>query len=250
MKIKSIEIIDLDQEIDVHDIEVDKDHDFICQDVILHNSRLCQGLHLRKYTLDLKPIGHNISYPVVGGPPFHWNSLVEGTKILTDKGEIPIENIKVGDMVLTHKGRFKRVYCTMSKTVRNEIIRTFITDTNRSLSGTNEHPILTFLDGWKTFENVDIGDGVFNYTKEKHDTDDYTHVKIKDECLLRSSEVCFYFGVPDISGGAIFYEETDSGLYNGILKFQIMFDTGVDSCSDASRMVVYPTVSFAQGVGA
>jgi DNA-cytosine methyltransferase len=40
----------------------------------------------------------------------------EGTLITTDKGLVAIEEIKEGDMVLTHKNRFKKVLYTMAKT--------------------------------------------------------------------------------------------------------------------------------------
>ena len=34
---------------------------------------------------------------------------VAGTLVLTDRGYIPIEDVKVGDMVLTHKNRYQKV---------------------------------------------------------------------------------------------------------------------------------------------
>lgn len=48
---------------------------------------------------------------VIGFPP----CFVAGTQVLTDKGYKSIEEIQVGDMVLTHKGRYRRVYDVMSK---------------------------------------------------------------------------------------------------------------------------------------
>jgi len=48
---------------------------------------------------------HGTPDVLVGGSP----CFVAGTLVLTDKKLVPIEDIRVGDMVLTHKGRFKRV---------------------------------------------------------------------------------------------------------------------------------------------
>ena len=49
----------------------------------------------------------NIDLLMGGSPCFGGKSLV-----LTNKGYIPIENIKIGDRVMTHRGRFKKVLKT------------------------------------------------------------------------------------------------------------------------------------------
>jgi intein/homing endonuclease len=41
--------------------------------------------------------------------------LVPGTKIYTDKGIVNIEDVKIGDMVITHKGRFRRINNIITK---------------------------------------------------------------------------------------------------------------------------------------
>lgn len=48
---------------------------------------------------------------LIGFPP----CFVAGTKVMTKKGIKNIEDVVVGDYVLTHKGRYKRVYSVMSK---------------------------------------------------------------------------------------------------------------------------------------
>jgi phage terminase large subunit-like protein len=56
--------------------------------------------------------------PFIKGYPVKWANdvitqcLVAGTLIITDNGVIPIEDICVGDRVLTHKGRFRPVLAT------------------------------------------------------------------------------------------------------------------------------------------
>ena len=59
---------------------------------------------------------------------------VAGTLILTNNGQVPIENIKVGDMVLTREG-YKPVEITTSS--YKKVI------TNLGLTGTSNHPIIT-----------------------------------------------------------------------------------------------------------
>ena len=57
-----------------------------------------------------------------------------GTLILTyDKGHTPIEDIRIGDLVLTHKGRWRKVTSTMQRTA----------DTTFELSGIGFHSIIT-----------------------------------------------------------------------------------------------------------
>lgn len=56
-----------------------------------------------------------------GKPDVIWASpdcFLAGTLVWTDRGYVPIEEIKCMDMVLTHKGRFKRVYRTIKKNDR------------------------------------------------------------------------------------------------------------------------------------
>lgn len=46
---------------------------------------------------------------------FGFPCFAKGTYILTEKGYIPIEDISVGDKVLTHKGRWRKVTATMHR---------------------------------------------------------------------------------------------------------------------------------------
>jgi IMP dehydrogenase/GMP reductase len=47
---------------------------------------------------------------------------VAGTKVITNNGEKNIEKIKNGDVVLTHRGRYKKVIGTSTRQEENEII--------------------------------------------------------------------------------------------------------------------------------
>lgn len=59
-----------------------------------------------------------------------------GTMVLTDKGYVPIENVEVGTMVLTHKGRWRKVIETMVKTSE-----TYKLKGNITIETTAEHPV-------------------------------------------------------------------------------------------------------------
>ena len=73
--------------------------------------------------------------------------LVAGTMVLTDHGEVPIEDIRVGDMVLTHLG-YRRV--TASGITRPEPadIWRMTCEDGTVLEGTYDHPMIT-TDGIK-----------------------------------------------------------------------------------------------------
>jgi len=45
-----------------------------------------------------------------------------GTLVLTDKGLIPIESIHVGDRVLTHKGRYRKVVATRKQMAKDTVL--------------------------------------------------------------------------------------------------------------------------------
>jgi hypothetical protein len=70
--------------------------------------------------------------------------VVPGTKVVTDRGELPIEAIKIGDLVLTHAGTFEKVTRCYERTVTNHPIyklqnREIV---NGTLEITDNHPIL------------------------------------------------------------------------------------------------------------
>jgi intein/homing endonuclease len=61
---------------------------------------------------ELSPSG-NIKYGAPEG--YHDDCLKEGTLIKTINGYIPIEDIKIGDLVLTHKNRYRKVVNSIKK---------------------------------------------------------------------------------------------------------------------------------------
>jgi len=66
-----------------------------------------------------------------------------GAQVRTHSGEKPIEEITVGDEVLTHQGRWRRVYHTMTRPYHGNIYNIrFYGDSRRKLQVTAEHPLL------------------------------------------------------------------------------------------------------------
>lgn len=105
-----------------------------------------------------------------------WNCLVRGnTKIYTSEGWKNVKDIRVGDLVLTHKGRFRKVLRLLSDLPKNnwyrtpqEIITIKFKNPNTqsedirgrySLKTTAEHRYLT-PNGWVEARNLKVGDKI------------------------------------------------------------------------------------------
>lgn len=76
-----------------------------------------------------------------GEVPFSMACVRAGTPILTIDGYRPIEDIKVGDTVLTHLGKWKRVNATMSRDVDEYCEVSFVSWGNRTLEITPNHSV-------------------------------------------------------------------------------------------------------------
>ena len=97
--------------------------------------------------------------------PLHFNAIMEGSTITTSVGEKPIENIRIGDLVLTHRGRFMPVTAVMSKRFDGNI-RTFKSDSGGILRTTDEHPICTSARGWVRADALRRGDKLFQHSEK------------------------------------------------------------------------------------
>lgn len=94
-----------------------------------------------------------------------------GAKVRTKIGEKSIEEIVVGDQVLTHKGRYRKVYHTMKRPYKGKIFTiNYYGDSKASLRVTEEHPLFvckrqrkeyrntTFNPQWLRADEVETGD--------------------------------------------------------------------------------------------
>lgn len=84
--------------------------------------------------------GKEVEYPPI--KPI-LGCLLSGQEIVTENGVKSVENIEVGDKVLTHKGRYKKVTRTMTRRHSGTFYRIKLAHgTKRELVLTDEHPIL------------------------------------------------------------------------------------------------------------
>ncbi len=88
--------------------------------------------------------------------------LLAGQEIITADGVKNVEDVRVGDMVLTHQGRFRRVLRTMRRPYQGQAYTVSLGGRyGRTLTLTEEHPVLVRTrDGlvdWKKPGDIDAG---------------------------------------------------------------------------------------------
>ncbi|HUH98046.1 MAG TPA: Fe-S cluster assembly protein SufB, partial [Anaerolineales bacterium] len=77
-----------------------------------------------------------------------------GARVRTRQGEKVIEQISVGDEVMTHQGRWRKVYHTQKRPYHGKIHRIrFYGDTGRELNVTAEHPFLVVRRSGESMRN-------------------------------------------------------------------------------------------------
>jgi hypothetical protein len=104
---------------------------------------------------------------------------IPGTAVLTRRGNIPIEDVVVGDEVLTHKLRWKKVTGTPSRSYSGKLI-----GINGEPSSTAEHPYLESM-SWRRADSVKLGDEIVQLSV--FDPDDKPSVLSKQPLLGRIS---------------------------------------------------------------
>ncbi len=95
----------------------------------------------------------------------------KGTEIVTETGTKPIEEVVVGDKVLTHSGVYRKVYHTQVRPHTGKLYKLkYYGDTSTEIQATNEHPFLavkkivseykndTWIPEWIKAEDLNKGD--------------------------------------------------------------------------------------------
>lgn len=127
-------------------------------------------------------------------PPLHPRCFVHHTvKIYTDKGVKTINKIEVGDKVLTHNGRYKKVVrlLTDDKRYHGDVVKVRYkglgfgkTNTRNSVTVTPEHPFLTKR-GWVQAKDLLMSDSLFVIAKRCKTCNRQMPFWIKERCSMR-----------------------------------------------------------------
>ncbi len=99
-------------------------------------------------------------YSAVNGPPLHPNCITDGNvPVFTSKGWKPIRDIKEQELVLTHKGRFRKVTKAIHSVYGAGTTKITFGKASRDLTVTDDHPIL--VGGkWVAAKDVKRGDAL------------------------------------------------------------------------------------------
>ncbi len=139
---------------EVYNLSVEEDESYFADGFAVHNCPDCRRLFLedgapRVFPLsELRANGTNVGVkranwkPVLG--PVHPWCLPEGQQVRTREGSVPIERVSVGDHVMTHLGRFRRVGGTSSRRYKGPIVVLCLSGLLRDrLELTPEHEVRT-----------------------------------------------------------------------------------------------------------
>jgi RecA/RadA recombinase len=218
----------------VYDLAIDKNENFIggygC--LCCHNSS--HQMLLAEEIEKIVQKDNSYRLLVIDSLTSHFRAeycLPKGTPITTINGDIDIENIKIGDSVLTHDGSYKKVLKTMNNTssVFYKIKTTGIND----LTITEEHPIFIKRNNEYLFvkpQELEENDYLcFPFSKNNNEIEDSV-VKIKNIIDLKKfNENCIVDGeYIDINKTRYSMEQYDKVMKSKkILIKDIAKETGV-----------------------
>jgi hypothetical protein len=159
----------------VYDIQVEGEHCFtLACGLVAHNCPFCREMDGTvvdledsffdqgdEQTVDWKDqeIVMDHDYSDVNGPPLHPNCIVyEDTPITTFAGLKKIKDVKEGDRVLTHRGRFRKVTKTFKHTYTGKVVKIRFGGVAWA-TVTEDHPVLVGLTNWKWVAAKDVRKG-------------------------------------------------------------------------------------------
>jgi hypothetical protein len=91
------------------------------------------------------------------------SGIMPGQLIITNRGYIPIEKLRVGDSVYTGSGEYRRVKATMTRRVRANVCDIRVNGTFSSVSVTEDVPVMSYRGrkenrGWDKVQYMQAGD--------------------------------------------------------------------------------------------
>lgn len=127
-----------------------------------------------------------------------------GQEIITNEGIKNIEDIQVGDMVLTHKGRFRKVLQTNKREYSGSIVKIKTYGYNKYIKVTPNHPFLTNDNDWVNAEDIgkycvksNFSEGNQSNGKFIDSNNSHSLYKIKEKTIEEYSGFVYNFSVEE-----------------------------------------------------
>lgn len=115
-----------------------------------------------------------------------------GTKVLTSRGEMSIEDVHVGTMVWTHRGHLRPVMAIAQRMYDGDLVT--LEAFGRSVQATAEHPFL--VDGlWLAAGRVRVGGQVMRCERDDRSVARYTHAYVTSASSRRWTGTVYNFSV-------------------------------------------------------
>jgi glycosyltransferase involved in cell wall biosynthesis len=109
------------------------------------------------------------------------NCLKPGTEVLLDRGWIPIEEVKIGDIAFTHKGKWKKVLNTFQHKKGDKPLDIKVWGDYEEITITSEHPVLAITDkNIKLTKNQSLRETIGDRIRNKQPIPDPEFIKVKD----------------------------------------------------------------------
>ena len=139
------------------------------------------------------------------------NCLVAGSKIYTENGQRNIEDIQVGERVLTHKGRLMPVAAVAEQEKHTLLVKIKMWYDEQEIVCTPEHKFLTFDRGWVEAKDLRVSD--------------YVRIAVENQEIpiassLRLSDYISLAGLREQNG--FVYTETPFQIKNGYGAISLM----------------------------
>lgn len=127
-----------------------------------------------------------------------------GQPVLTRRGSVNIEDVRIGDQVMTHLGRWRTVTSTSSKQNRGGVTEVSVVGYNSPIKTTDDHKYYVYRDGsmqWVEAHDIKLTDYLVMPVMSSSD-DDYDYYHIPSEFMV-PTEFTNSWGAQQRNGRAV-----------------------------------------------
>ena len=136
-----------------------------------------------------------------------------GHKVITNRGIHNIEDIKVGDMVLSHDLTYNRVYKILNHIHSGHILVFTVNGIDEPIICTPEHKFLTFEAGWVEAKNITFDHHILLANRKEDDFSSYSNIvsiSVSENVVEVMYNLCVEkTGTYTVNGVVVYADETN-----------------------------------------